>query len=92
MTAPDEPIDLQEIINEMDELGRAKFDAALERVKTRKVAEQNDLLRARIAELESQAPTNGAMRGVPGNDGLPRAAAERRKLAEAFEPKGDLDG
>lgn len=40
-------IDLNEILAEMDELGRAKFDAALERVKVRKLEE-------RIAELERQ--------------------------------------
>lgn len=45
MTQPQ--IDLNEIIAEMDELGRAKFDAALERVKVRKLEE-------RIRELEAQ--------------------------------------
>lgn len=46
----DEPIDLQEIIDEMDELGRAKFDAALGRVKVRK-------LQARVGELEERERT-----------------------------------
>jgi BMFP domain-containing protein YqiC len=40
-------IDLGEILEELDELGRAKFDAALERVKNRK-------LQARIDELEAR--------------------------------------
>lgn len=85
----DEPIDLQEIINEMDELGRAKFDAALERVKTRKVAEQNELLRARVAELESQhaESQNQVAAKRPANGRVPRAEAERVRLAKAFEPE-----
>lgn len=45
MTQPS--IDLGEILEELDELGRAKFDAALERVKNRK-------LQARIDELEAR--------------------------------------
>lgn len=45
MTQPS--IDLSEIIEELDELGRAKFDAAVERVKNRKLTE-------RIAELEAR--------------------------------------
>jgi hypothetical protein len=52
-------IDLGEILAEMDELGRAKFDAALERVKSRKLAEVNQALQARIRELEGQAQLNG---------------------------------
>lgn len=46
-------IDLNEILAEMDELGRAKFDAALERVKVRKLEE-------RIAELENQRQASGS--------------------------------
>lgn len=49
MTQPPS-IDLQEILDQMDELGRAKFDAALERVKSAK-------LQARVDELEARERT-----------------------------------
>jgi BMFP domain-containing protein YqiC len=70
-------IDLDEILAEMDELGRAKFDAALERVKTRKLVEANGVLQARIRELEGQ-------RAVPDplkNGGPPRAVRDAADLA-----------
>jgi hypothetical protein len=44
-------IDLGEILEQMDELGRAKFDAALERVKAIK-------LQARVDELEEREREN----------------------------------
>lgn len=55
----DVSISLDDIIAEMDELGRAKFDSALERAKNRKLQE-------RIDELTAQREGDkDAMRGVP---------------------------
>lgn len=46
-------IDVNEVLEELDELGRAKFDAALGRVRLRKAL-------ARIDELERQQQSEGA--------------------------------
>lgn len=86
----DEPqIDLQEIINEMSELGRALFDAALERVQKRKLAEHVVELRARITELEGQrAGDKDAMRGVPNGRKIESAV----DLAKAQRQAGGMHG
>lgn len=44
---PDEQVDVTEVYQAMDELGRAKFDAALAQVRMASMAK-------RIAELENQ--------------------------------------
>lgn len=48
----DQPVDVREVIAEMDELGRAKWDVAVERWQNRK-------LRARLAEVENQSAPTG---------------------------------
>lgn len=70
-------IDLGEILDEMNDLGRALFDAALERVKSRKLAEVNQALQARIEELTVQrAEVNQALKnGTP-----PKISAVAEKL------------
>lgn len=57
MTQPPS-IDLQEILDQMDELGRAKFDAALERVKSAKLQARVDELEARERDSENQRGAN----------------------------------
>lgn len=46
-------IDVQAVLAELDPLGRALFDAALERARVRRLSE-------RIAELEAQLAAEGA--------------------------------
>lgn len=50
-------IEVSEVLAELDPLGRALFDLALEKAKNRK-------LQARVDELERQSDRD-AMRGVP---------------------------
>jgi len=45
-------ISVDEVLAELDELGRAKFDAALEKARNRK-------LQARVDELERQQSSEG---------------------------------
>jgi hypothetical protein len=47
----DENVDVSEVYQQMDELGRAKFDAALAQVQLRRTTK-------RIAELENQQAEN----------------------------------
>jgi hypothetical protein len=78
-------IDINEILAEMDELGRAKFDAAVERVKTRKLAEHIGELRTRISELESQ-------RAVPDPLKNGRAVRDSADPAEHTREAGKIGG
>lgn len=54
----DVSINLDDIIAEMDELGRAKFDAALERAKNRKLQERIEELTAQRDRPPAPAPRN----------------------------------
>lgn len=50
-------IDVNEVLEQLDEVGRAKFDAALSRVRVVKLQAQLEAALARIDELERQKGT-----------------------------------
>lgn len=81
----DVSINLDDILTEMDELGRAKFDAALERAKNRKLQERIEELTAqRAEEAKDKAPTP-----TPRNNG----EAQRQLVdAQIMRQNGELDG
>jgi BMFP domain-containing protein YqiC len=75
----DVSINLDDILVEMDELGRAKFDAALERAKNRKLTERIEELTAQRAEDKpAPAPRNNGSLSPSAVEALDREAAKLR--------------
>lgn len=75
MSAPEqqpEGIDISEVLAEMDDVGRTKWELAVARVQNRRLQAQLQEAGRRVAELENgQAPTTGLATYQPVDQGPP---------------------